>query len=202
MTGASKPDRRVYRDIVRRLDGRSIVLVGIMGAGKTAIGRRLADRLHLPFTDADQEIETAANMTIPEIFESHGETYFRDGERRVIARLLGERAQVLSTGGGAFMNDETRKRIKQDAVSIWLHAELEILMERVRRKSNRPLLKSADPDQVMRDLLATRNPVYAEADLAVESFDGPHDAVVDQVVIALDQHLDTAIGASAMGSAR
>ena len=186
---ASRGQTNASRDVIRRLDGRSVVLVGIMGAGKTAIGRRLADRLGLPFVDADSEIEAAANMSIPEIFAAHGEDYFRDGEKRVIARLLTDGAKVLSTGGGAFMNAETRERIKSDAVSIWLHADLPILMQRVRRKSNRPLLKSPDPEGVMRKLLDERNPVYALADIAVESKDGPHDVVVGDAFRALRRHL-------------
>lgn len=160
-----------------------------MGAGKSAIGRRLADQLGLAFVDADTEIEAAANMTIPEMFEIHGEEYFRDGERRVISRLLSGGPQVLSTGGGAFMNEETRNHIKNGAVSIWLYADIDILMERVRRKANRPLLKSPDPEAVMRDLLAERNPVYRQADIAVESRDGPHETVVHDVLTSLHTHL-------------
>ena len=186
-----KPSDTLSRDVVRRLAGRAIVLVGIMGAGKSAIGRRLADRLDLPFVDADSEIEAAANMTIPEMFEAHGESYFRDGERRVITRLLAGGSKILSTGGGAFMNDETRTRVKQDAVSIWLYADLPVLMERVRRKSNRPLLKAPDPQAVMRKLLSERNPVYAEADIAIESRDGPHDNVVDDILSGLHTHFLT-----------
>lgn len=189
-----KPDESLTRTIVELLAGRAVVLVGIMGAGKSAIGRRLAERLNLSFVDADNEIEAAANMTIPEMFEIHGEAYFRDGERRVITRLLSDGSQVLSTGGGAFMNDETRSRIKAESLSIWLYADLDILMERVRRKANRPLLKSPDPEAVMRSLLDERNPVYAQADISVESRDGPHDVVVDEVVSSLHAHLvaDTA----------
>ncbi|MEM8811535.1 MAG: shikimate kinase [Pseudomonadota bacterium] len=184
-----RPDRQTCREIVRLLDGRSIVFVGIMGAGKTAIGRRLADRLGLKFVDADAEIETAANMTIAEMFEVHGEDYFREGERRVIARLMHDGSGVLSTGGGAFMNRETRERIKSDAISVWLFADLSVLLERVRRRGHRPLLKAADPEAVLADLLAERNPVYEEADIAVESRNGPHDAVVDAVVRGLHAHL-------------
>lgn len=184
-----KPDETIFRSIVDLLAGRAVVLVGIMGAGKSAIGRRVADRLDLPFVDADNEIEAAANMTIPEMFEIHGESYFRDGERRVITRLLSGGAQILSTGGGAFMNDETRTRVKSDSVSIWLYADIDILMERVRRKANRPLLKAPDPEAVMRALLRDRNPVYAEADISVESRDGPHEIVVDEVISNLHAHL-------------
>jgi len=193
---SAKPDESRARSIVDLLAGRAVVLVGIMGAGKSAIGRRLAERLNLPFVDADTEIEAAANMTIPEMFEIHGEAYFRDGERRVITRLLSDGPQVLSTGGGAFMNDETRSRIKADSLSIWLYADFDILMERVRRKANRPLLKSPDPEAVMRALLEERNPVYAQADISVESRDGPHDVVVDAVVSSLHAHLLAAAGNS------
>ena len=140
--------------ILKCLDRRSIVLIGMMGAGKSSIGRRLADALGLEFVDADTEIERAANKTIPELFEEHGETYFRDGERRVIARLLGEGPQILATGGGAFMDPQTRQAILDDGVSIWLRAEFEVLMNRVRRKSHRPLLKDPDPEGVMRRLLS------------------------------------------------
>lgn len=192
-----KPDESLSRTIVDLLAGRAVVLVGIMGAGKSAIGRRLAERLNLPFVDADNEIEAAANMTIPEMFDIHGEAYFRDGERRVITRLLSDGPQVLSTGGGAFMNDETRSRIKADSLSIWLYADFDILMERVRRKANRPLLKAPDPEAVMRALLEERNPVYAQADISVESRDGPHDVVVDEVVSSLHAHLLAATGKSA-----
>lgn len=169
------------------LAGRPVVLVGLMGAGKTTIGRRLAQRLGLPFADADKEIEQAADMTIPEIFEAHGEDYFRSGEARVIARLLEDGQKVLATGGGAFMNDETRNKIAQCAVSVWLKADLPLLMKRVRRKSHRPLLRTADPEAVMRDLIARRYPVYALADLTVESRDVPHARIVDDVIAALCQ---------------
>lgn len=184
-----KSDETIRQEILDQLAGRTIVLVGIMGAGKSAIGRRVADFLKLPFVDADNEIEAAANMTIPEMFEIHGEAYFRDGECRVITRLLSAGSQILSTGGGAFMNDDTRSRIKSDSVSIWLFADIDILMERVRRKANRPLLKAPDPKAVMRDLLRDRNPIYAEADISVESRDGPHEVVVNDVVVALHTFL-------------
>ena len=187
--GQSSAGDKAAKDLNALLAGRPIVFVGIMGAGKSAIGRRLAERLGLPFVDADNEIEAAANLTIPEMFEIHGEAYFRDGERRVISRLMSSGPQVLSTGGGAFMDDETRARIKKDAISVWLFADIGILMDRGRRKSNRPLLKAKDPEAVMKDLLETRNPVYAEADVHVESRDGPHDIVVDDVVNAIGAHL-------------
>ena len=177
--------------IGRRLGRRSIVLVGLMGAGKSTVGRRLAQGLGLPFRDADHEIEAAAGMTIPEIFSIHGETHFRTGERRVIARLLQEGPLVLATGGGAFMNDETRLRISQAGISIWLKADLDVLMRRVRKRSTRPLLQNADPEGTMRRLMEVRYPVYATADLTVESQDGPHDRVVADIRSALETWFDT-----------
>lgn len=168
-----------------RLGGRSIVLVGLMGAGKSTVGRRLAARLDLPFKDADAEIEAAAGMTVADIFATHGEAYFREGERRVIGRLLHEGPSVLATGGGAFMNPETRTWIAEVGISIWLKAELEVLMRRVRKRSNRPLLKTADPEGSMRQIMAARQPIYALADLTIESRDIPHDRVVDDALNAL-----------------
>ena len=167
------------------LKGRTLVLVGMMGAGKTSVGKRVAQRLGLPFVDADAEIETAAGMTIPEIFAKHGEPSFRDGERQVIARLMDGEQKVLATGGGAFINAETRATIKQGGVSVWLKADFEVLMARVRRKGNRPLLQTADPDATMRKLIADRYPIYADADIAVESRDVAHDVMVDAVLDAL-----------------
>lgn len=164
---------------------RTITLVGLMGAGKSTVGRRLATRLDVPFVDADSEIEAAAGCTIPEIFERHGEAEFRAGERRVIARLLRGRPKVLATGGGAFMDPETRQRIKARAVSVWLRADLELLMARVARRDNRPLLKQGDPREIMERLMAERYPVYAQADITVESNEGPHDAIVERIVAAL-----------------
>jgi shikimate kinase len=171
--------------IVSALGQRSLVLVGLMGCGKTSVGRRLASELALPFVDADDEIETAAGKTIMEIFADHGEQYFRDGERRVIARLLNGGPQVLSTGGGAFMNPETRQRVKTQGVSIWLRAELPLLMRRVMKRENRPLLLNANPEAVMRDLMKVRYPVYGEADIAIDSRDVPHAVIVSEVLDAL-----------------
>ena len=164
---------------------RSIVMVGMMGAGKSAIGRRLAQRLGLPFVDADSEIERAAGCSIEEIFAKHGEADFRDGERRVIARLLEGSVCVLATGGGAFMDPATRERIRERATSVWLKADLDTLVDRVGRRNNRPLLKSGDPRQILERLIATRYPVYAEADITVETGDAPPATTVERVVEAL-----------------
>ncbi|KQU52591.1 shikimate kinase [Bosea sp. Leaf344] len=185
------PAPRSDRDAVRiALGPRAVVLVGMMGSGKSSVGRRLAARLGLPFVDADAEIETAAGMTIPEIFAQRGEAEFRDGERRVIARVLTTRAPlVLATGGGAFMNAETRARIGDLGVSVWLKAEPDVLMRRVRKRSNRPLLQTADPEGTLRRMLAEREPVYALADLTIISRDDPQDVVVEDIVAALSQHL-------------
>lgn len=165
---------------------RAIVLVGLMGAGKTTVGRRLAQRLGLPFVDADSEIEKAAGETISEIFEHHGEAAFRDGERRVIARLLHNPRQILATGGGAFMDPETRANIAARGISIWLRADLDVLMRRVGRRGNRPLLKQEDPRIVMERLMALRYPVYAGADITVDSLEGPHDQVVEDIIRSLE----------------
>lgn len=164
---------------------RPIVMVGMMGAGKSAIGRRLAQRLGVPFLDADTEIERAAGSTISEIFEKHGEAAFRDGERRVIARLLDGPAGVLATGGGAFMDPETRARIKERAVTVWLKADLDTLVERVSRRGHRPLLKNGDPREILAQLIAQRDPVYAEADITVETGQAPAAATVERVIAAL-----------------
>ncbi len=175
-----------------RLGRRSIVLVGMMGAGKSSVGRRLANRLGLPFFDADTEIERAAGMTIPEIFAARGEAEFRDGERRVIARLLTSGPSVIATGGGAFMSVETRERIGEAGLSIWLKAEFDVLMRRVRKRSNRPLLKTADPEATLRKLIEDRYPVYALADVTILSRDVPHDTVVMEIIDALDKQLPAA----------
>jgi len=179
-----------------RLGGRSIVLVGMMGAGKSSIGRRLAAALGLGFVDADTEIERAANKTIPELFAEHGEAYFRAGEQRVIGRLLTEGPQVVATGGGAFMSEDTRKEVADKGLSIWLKADFSVLMERVRRKSHRPLLQDADPEGVMKRLLSEREPYYAQADLVVSSRDVAHDVVVAETIAALDEFLSNEESAS------
>jgi shikimate kinase len=177
------------KHLVAALGKRSIVLVGIMGCGKSTVGKRLAQRLGLEFVDADSEIERAANMTVSEIFAEHGEPYFRSGEERVIARLLQEGPQVLATGGGAFMSDATRSEIETNGLSIWLKVDFETVMARVRRRSTRPLLRNPDPEGTMRKLMAEREPVYAQAQLTVTSKDVPHEAVVDQIVLTLADHL-------------
>jgi len=164
------------------LGTRSLVMVGIMGCGKTAVGKRLATLLDLKFVDADDEIEKAADMSIEEIFQSLGEAHFRDGERRVIARLLAGGPQVLATGGGAFMSPETRERIKAAGISIWLRAELPVLMRRVMRRDNRPLLKTPNPEAKMRELMEQRYPVYALADVTVESREVAHDVIAAEII--------------------
>ena len=172
--------------ILAGLGHRSIVLVGMMGVGKSSVGRRLAGRLGVPFTDADSEIENAAKMTIAEIFARHGEAYFRSGEARVIARLLESGPQVLATGGGAFMNADTRALIKIKGLSIWLHAEFDVLLRRTsKRRGDRPLLQTDDPADTLRRLLAEREPTYALADLTVQSREVAHDAVVADTMAAL-----------------
>ena len=179
-------------EILAALGKRLIVLVGMMGAGKSTIGRRLAARLNLPFVDADTEIEAAAGMTIPEIFELHGEPHFRDGEARVIARLLDAGPAVLATGGGSFMREETRRRIAEKAVSIWLKADPDIIMRRVRRRADRPLLQTADPAATVSRLLSEREPVYQRADLTIASRDIPHDKIVEECIEALKARLSPA----------
>lgn len=176
--------------IVAALGARSVVLVGMMGVGKSTVGRRLATRLRLPFADADHEIEVAhAGMTIPEIFADHGEPYFRDGEARVIARLLDSSPGVLATGGGAFMREETRDRIRAKAVSIWLRADADVILRRVKRRVDRPLLQTDDPAATIQRLIDLRYPVYASADLTVLSRDEPHDRIVSECIDALYDHL-------------
>ena len=179
------------RDELRAAIGsRAIVLVGMMGSGKSSVGKKLATRLGLPFVDADTEIETAAGMTIPEIFAQRGETEFRNSERRVIGRILTTRAPlVLATGGGAFMNAETRARIADLGISIWLKADLELLARRIGRKDTRPLVRGKDPLEVLITLAAERDPLYAQADIVVETGDTPHNEAVEAVVRALTAHL-------------
>src|SRR6267154_4532111 len=172
-------------EITAALGRRSIVLVGMMGAGKSTIGRRLAGRLRLPFLDADIEIEAAAGMSIPDIFETHGEPHFRDGEARVIARLLDSGPAVVATGGGAFMREEPRNRIRGKAVSIWLKADADIIMRRVKRRADRPLLQTPDPAATVDRLLEQREPVYQSADLTIWSRDVPHEKIVDECIEAL-----------------
>ena len=178
--------------ILPRLGRRSIVLVGMMGVGKSSIGRRLGVRLAVPFVDADAEIEKAAGMSIADIFARHGEADFRSGEARVIARLLDGGPQVLATGGGAVMNPDTRAAIKAKGVSIWLSAEFDVLMRRInKRKEDRPMLMTADPAATLRQLLAEREPVYAQADITVQSREVPHDAIVVEIMRALAGFLNS-----------
>ena len=172
-------------EVVAALGTRSVVLVGMMGAGKSTIGRRLSARLRLPFLDADTEIEAAAGMSIPDIFETRGEPQFRDGEARVIARLLDSGPAVLATGGGAFMREETRGRIGAKAVSIWLKADADIIMRRVRRRADRPLLQTPDPAATVGRLMSEREPVYQRADLTIWSREVPHEKIVDECIEGL-----------------
>ena len=172
-------------EVLKRIRKQSIVLVGLMGAGKTTVGRRLATALNMPFMDADHEIEEAAGLSVAEIFEKYGEDQFRDGERKVIARLIEGEPCVLATGGGAFMNNETRALIKKTAVSVWLKAELELLLERVLRRDTRPLLKTGDPRDILGRLRDERYPVYSEASVVVESGEGPHTRVVGAIIEGL-----------------
>ena len=184
MTDNSTNDDDQPTGVLPELD-RSLVLVGLMGAGKSTIGRRLAARLGLPFVDADNEIEAAAGCSIQEIFDEHGEDYFRDGERRVIERLLNGPVCVLATGGGAFMNETTRALIKEKGYSLWLRADLEILVQRTSRRSHRPLLNNGNPREILQNLMDQRYPVYETADISVETDDSPHSVVVDRAMKAL-----------------
>jgi shikimate kinase len=170
---------------------KTIVLVGMMGAGKTAVGRRLAARFGLPFVDADEEIETAAGCSIADIFALHGEAAFRDGERRVIKRLLKQPVCVLATGGGAFMDERVRQLVGESGISIWLRADLETLWHRVRRRGHRPLLNTENPKETLEQLMQTRYPVYAGADITVESDDSPLDETVERVIRSLERFLAT-----------
>ena len=176
--------------LVRALGKRSIVLVGMMGAGKSSIGRRLAARLGIPFVDADAEIEAAAGMRIEDIFTQFGETSFRSGETRVIARLLESGPQVLATGGGAFMHPDTRGIISHSGISVWLKADFDVLFRRVRRRNDRPLLKTADPAETLRKLMAERDPIYAQADAIVHSREVPHETIVGEILAALADRLE------------
>lgn len=176
-------------EILARLGRRSIVLVGLMGAGKTAIGRKVAATLGLPFLDSDQEIEAVSRMTIPELFERYGEPEFRSLEQRVIARVLEQGPQVLATGGGAFMNAQTREAIADNGVSVWLKADIDVLMERVGKKQNRPLLQNPDPRGVMARLVAERHPVYATADVTVETREEKKEVIAAEVIDGLLAHL-------------
>jgi shikimate kinase len=171
--------------VVAALGQRSVVLVGMMGAGKSSIGRRLAQHLGIPFVDADLEIEKAAGMSIPDIFADHGEPDFRAGEARVIARLLDSGPQVLATGGGAFMHPDTRAAIRANGISVWLKAEFEVLMRRIKRRQDRPLLKTDDPGATLQALITERYPVYELADLTIHSREVPHDKIVEEIVSAV-----------------
>ena len=183
-TAAQKPtENALEQAVVRALGARSIVLTGMMGAGKSSIGRRLASRLGLPFVDADTEIESAAGMSIPEIFEKHGEPYFRAGEARVIARMLEHGPQVLATGGGAVMDPHTRELIRAKGIAVWLKADLDVLLKRTKRRGDRPLAER------IKDLLPLREPFYAEADITVQSRDEPHDIIIDEIMMAMPKHL-------------
>ena len=161
---------------------RTVALVGMMGAGKSSIGRRLATKLGVPFRDADSEIESAAGCTIAEIFDRFGEPAFREGERKVIARLLSELPHILATGGGAFVDATTRENLKQSAVTVWLKAPVELLLARTQRRDTRPLLRTGDPREILERLLRERTPIYAEADFTIDSEDGPHTAAVDRII--------------------
>lgn len=184
------------------LGNQTIVLVGLMGCGKSSVGRRLAAQLGMAFVDADEEIERAAGQTIPEVFARYGEDHFRDREVRVISRILDTGPQVLATGGGAYMRAETREKIRACGISVWLKAELPVLMQRVSRRSDRPLLKTADPEATMRDLMAQRYPVYAEADITIESRDVSHEVIVAEIIEALQKRLCVAQDARPAGRGR
>src|SRR5215211_3416199 len=188
-TASPAPATPQDAEIAAALGARSVVLVGMMGAGKSTIGRRLSARLRLPFLDADAEIEAAAGMSVSDIFETHGEPHFRDGEARVIARLLDSGPAVIATGGGAFMREETRNRIRDKAVSIWLKADAEVIMRRVRRRADRPLLHTPDPEGTVDRLLGEREPVYQNADITIWSRDVPHEKIVDECIEALHAKL-------------
>ena len=176
------------------LSGRTIVLVGLMGSGKSSIGRRLAARLAIPFVDVDAEIEVAAGCTIADFFERHGEAAFRDGERRVIARLLGDPPQVLATGGGAFVDPATRSLVGEKALSVWLRAELDLLVKRCGRRNTRPLLRDGDPREILAKLIDERYPIYAETDVIVDTDESPHEVMVDRIIAALEAYQSDGAG--------
>ena len=180
--------------LIAALGRRSIVLIGMMGAGKSSIGRRLAARLGIAFVDADAEIEAAAGMTIEDIFANYGEASFRSGETRVITRLLEAGPQVLATGGGAFMNPETRGIIRRNGVTVWLKADFDVLFRRVKRRNDRPLLKTSDPAETLRKLMAERDPIYAQADASVHSREVPHETIVEEILAALAHRLGLGAG--------
>lgn len=182
------PGQEALSQLVLALGQRNIVLIGLMGAGKTSVGRRLAQKIKLPFTDADSEIEAAAGKSVPDIFADHGEDYFRAGERKVIQRLLTNGPQVLATGGGAYMSADTRKNIKKNGISVWLKADLDVLMKRVSRRSDRPLLQEDDPKAVMKNLIEKRYPLYGQADITVKTRDVSHDVIVGEIIIALKNY--------------
>ena len=195
MTATASPSRETHKDeIASALGGRPVVLVGMMGAGKTTVGRRLATRLGRHFVDSDEEVEKAAGMTIEDIFATRGEAEFRAGEARVIARLLKDHDLVLGTGGGAFINADTRALIRATGVSVWIKADFELLFQRVQRRSNRPLLKTANARQTLEELIAKRYPIYAEADITVQSRDVPQDQVASEVIEALGAHFGAGHG--------
>jgi shikimate kinase len=188
VTGSLYVDRTMSTNKLSHIP-KTIVLVGLMGAGKTCIGKRLARRLGLPFVDADDEIEKAANCSIDDIFELYGEAAFRDGERRVIARLLNGPVHVLATGGGAFVNDATRAQVKETAISIWIRADIELLLSRTGRRNNRPLLKNTDPRKKLETLIAERYPAYEQADIVIESGNESPEITVDQTLDTLQDLL-------------
>lgn len=179
----------VIEQVRARIGTRTLVLVGLMGAGKTSVGRKVAQTLQLPFADSDHEIESVSRMTVPELFEAYGEVEFRALEQRVVTRLIAEGPAVIATGGGAFMNADTRAAIRANGISIWLKADLDTLMERVARRQNRPLLKTPDPRAVMRKLMDERYPVYAEADVTVTSRDARHTIIASEIIEAVDAKL-------------
>lgn len=183
----SKAEARAIREA---LGDRSIVLVGLMGAGKTAIGRRLAQQLNIPFTDADDEIEQAAGKSISDIFAEDGEDVFRNGEKRVIARLLDDGSSIMATGGGAYMDEDTRQKIGETGVSVWLKANLDILFERVSRRDNRPLLQTENPKAVLKSLMDERYPIYQQADIVVQSRNVPHEKIMHEIISALKKYLN------------